>query len=182
MHTPAEGDRRGEAAARSSSGTWNRGQVSERYIVIPNWDEYQHYKGKERPRWIKLYPALLHDDRYMELTIGEKATLFGIWLMYASSGRRVAANTASLTRQLGHRVTRETLESLNRAGFIEFSSRDGLETIYTQENRREENRDPSFHRELQDVGRTEGRNPLLDDPEPNGNNVFGIEKILKDVG
>ena len=147
--------------------------MTDRYIVIPNWNEYQHYKGKERPRWIKLYPALLHDDQYLKLTIGEKATLFGLWLVYASSGCRVAVNTASLTRQLGHRVTSQTLESLNRAGFIEFSSRDGLETLYTQEKREEERREetpPSFPRELQDdEGETDGR-------------VFDLNKVLRDVG
>jgi hypothetical protein len=108
--------------------------MSERYIVIPNWDRFQHYKGQERPAWIKVYTHLLHDDAYLGLTMAQKLTLHGLWLVYAESGCRVRLSTASLQRQLGHRVTSETLNSLKHAGFVDFA----LEPLYSNSSPRRE--------------------------------------------
>jgi hypothetical protein len=61
---------------------------------------------------------LLHDDAYLGLTGHQRSVLHGLWLAYASSRCQLRANTASLTRQLALRVTSDTLETLNHAGFI----------------------------------------------------------------
>jgi hypothetical protein len=112
--------------------------VSERYIVIPKWDELQHYKGVDRPAWIKNYAKLLHDDRYLSLTETQRAVLHGLWLLYAASGRKVPENTSKLSRALSLRVTKPTLEALNHAGFIRFRSRPALEKVYAREEKSRE--------------------------------------------
>src|SRR5262245_20989128 len=114
--------------------------MSDLYIVIPNWDRFQHYKSDTKPPWIKLHTSVLHDDEFLKLTVAQRMALIGIWMLYAKSGRKVGVSTVSLSRQLSQRVTKRMLEARNHAGFIEFRSRDALEKLYTQENRREENR------------------------------------------
>lgn len=98
-----------------------------RYIVVQRWEEFQHYKDRD-PKWIKNYLRLLRDDAYLDLTGHQRAVLHGIWLLYASSNAQLRADTRSLTRQLGLRVTSQHLESLSHAGFIRiFASRSGAE-------------------------------------------------------
>ena len=62
--------------------------------------------------------------------------LIGIWMLYADSARRIAVDTAKLTRQLNQRITKRTLQRLNEAGFIEFRSRDALEAVISREEKR----------------------------------------------
>ena len=58
--------RKAEAEAnRISRVVRGNEMTAERYIVIPNWDEFQHYKDKTRPAWIKLYPRLLRNDEFL---------------------------------------------------------------------------------------------------------------------
>ena len=103
------------------------------YIVIPRWDEFQHYKGRE-PKWIKVYTRLLHDDAYLELSGTQRAVLHGLWILYAESGRKLPVNTSKLSRKLSLRVTKRTLESLNHAGFIEFRASTLLAQTREEEN------------------------------------------------
>lgn len=105
----------------------------ETYIVIPRWDEFQHYKGRE-PKWIKCYTRLLHDDAYLGLTANQRAVLHGLWMLYAKSGRNITENTSKLSRKLGLRVTKRTLDALSRAGFIHFSASTPLAQIREEEN------------------------------------------------
>jgi hypothetical protein len=96
----------------------------ERWIVIPNWDGskgFQHYTERD-PIWIKNYVRLLHSDEYLKLTFVQRGVLHGLWLVYAASDRQVRDDTSALCRRLGERVSRQTLNALNRAGFIEFSA------------------------------------------------------------
>jgi hypothetical protein len=64
----------------------------------------------------------LSDPNYGYLTHAQRSTLHGLWLLYARSHRQIPDDTAWITRQLGVRVTRATLEALNHAGFIRFSA------------------------------------------------------------
>jgi hypothetical protein len=88
------------------------------WIVIPNWDRFQHYKDR-RPTWIKLYPELLDDPAYLSLGIGARLLLIELWMMYANSGGQVTDSTATLTRRRNARTLREQLDALNHAGFIQ---------------------------------------------------------------
>jgi len=90
------------------------------WIVVERWDEFQTYdtKRSERPPWIKNYTRLMDDEEYLELSPHCTAVLHRLWLVYAKSRCRLRADTSSLTRRLGLRVTKSHLESLNHAGFI----------------------------------------------------------------
>lgn len=87
------------------------------WIEIPNWDRFQHYRDRDPP-WIKFYTELLHDPDYLALSGDQRAILHGLWLEYASSRRRLRAETRSLSSRLLLRVTKRQLETLNHAGFI----------------------------------------------------------------
>jgi hypothetical protein len=106
----------------------------ERYIVIPEWEQFQNADVLKKSRdgrlpWIKVPTRLLDDDAFMELTPHQRAVLYGLWLAYASSGCQLRVNTTSLSRRLGLRVSTRQLDALNRAGFIGFSSRAPLEGL-----------------------------------------------------
>src|SRR5262245_751608 len=102
----------------------------DRWIVIPDWDEFQHYKDRA-PLWIKTYTRLLHDDAYLDLDIAARGILHGLWLLYAdldgvvSESRARAILAPSGTHRGSHRVHtgnisrayRRHIESLNDAGF-----------------------------------------------------------------
>jgi hypothetical protein len=104
----------------------------ELWIVVRNWRRFQHYENRDPP-WIKNYLALLHDHGYLNLTGHQRAVLHGIWLEYASARCQLAANTASLTRRLGLRVSSATLEALNDAGFIAIVASKPLALTRSQE-------------------------------------------------
>jgi hypothetical protein len=92
------------------------------WIVVRNWDRFQHYGEKRTPPWIKMYTALLHDDDFQSLSAPDRAALVSLWMLYAMTRRRVRVDTAKISRTIGQRVTRRTLERLNQAGFITFSA------------------------------------------------------------
>lgn len=96
------------------------GCVRERWIVVSRWrgkEGFQHY-GSRDPIWVKNYTRLLRKDEYMNLTPPQRALLHGLWLLYASKRGEIRESTCSLSRELGMRVTKQMLESLNHAGFI----------------------------------------------------------------
>ena len=105
---------------------------AERWIVVRNWQRFQHYKDRD-PYFIKLYTELQHDENWLRLSGHQRAVLVGIWLEYASSRCQLPLDTASLTRRLALRVSSRTLEALNHAGWIEFSSRAALEIARSRE-------------------------------------------------
>jgi len=101
----------------------------ERWVVIPGWDRFQHYKDRDPP-WIKLYTDLIHNEEWLGLTCHQRGVLVSLWVEYAASGRQLRGNTATLTRRLGDRVTNRTLERLRQAGFVEFSASKPLAPRY----------------------------------------------------
>lgn len=112
----------------------------DRWIVIPRWDGadgFQHYSNRD-PVWIKNYTRLLHSDEYMGLTLHQRGVLHGLWITYAASGRQIRDSTATVSRQLGHRVSRATLDALNHAGFIEYSASKPLAACYPREEKEKE--------------------------------------------
>ena len=87
------------------------------WIVIPNWNEFQHYPERD-PIWIKNYRALLNDEDYLSLTPSERSLLHGIWLAYARSDGQLRHSTTTLQAQLRQRVLTRQLERLKDAGWI----------------------------------------------------------------
>jgi hypothetical protein len=90
------------------------------WIEICRWHEFQHYPDHRNVVWVKNYLRLLHNDDYLNLTAHQRGVLHGLWILYAASDREIADSTATVSRQLGVRVSRATLEALNHAGFITF--------------------------------------------------------------
>jgi hypothetical protein len=93
----------------------------QRWVVIPNWGKFQHYRDRNPP-WVKVYTELLNDPDWLALPPGTRSLLVQLWLVYASSRGRVPLDTRSLSRRLNQRVTIEQLESLSHAGFLHFSA------------------------------------------------------------
>jgi hypothetical protein len=104
--------------------------MSERWIVIPNWEKLQHYGNRRDPPWFKTYISILHDDAYLNLTGHQRGTLHGLWAIYAASHRQLRDSTTTISRQLNMRVTRATLDALSHAGLIQFSASAPLAARY----------------------------------------------------
>lgn len=105
---------------------------AEQWIVVRNWDRFQHYSDRS-PTWIKSYTSQLHDPDYLGLSSHVRGVLEGIRLAYASSNGQLLLNTRSLSAQLALRVMTRDLESLIRAGFIEVSASRPLALRYPRE-------------------------------------------------
>lgn len=133
------------------------GVPGERWITIPNWPKFQHYDpAKRQPPWIKVYTELLHDEAYLGLSLHARGVLHGLWLEYAMARRQIRDSTATVSRRLGERVSRATLDSLNRAGFIEYSASAPLALARARTEAEAEQE--SFKQEQR----------LLQDPDDNG--------------
>lgn len=92
-----------------------------RWIVIPNWNELQHYKNRD-PEWIKVYRRLLVKDEFLELHTRARSLLLGVWLLYASKDGVLREQPRSIAAALRQQVFSKDLELLEQAGFIEFSA------------------------------------------------------------
>jgi hypothetical protein len=93
-----------------------------------NWDTFQHYTDRD-PIWIKNYTALLHNPDYLSLTLPQRGLLHALWMLYAMSHRSIPEDTRKISRSVGVRVRKDTLEALNHAGFIHFSASKPLAQI-----------------------------------------------------
>jgi hypothetical protein len=102
---------------------------AEQWIVIRNWNEYQHYKDGP-PKWVKWYTGLLHDPAFTRLPMGTRGVFAHLLLLYAGCSAELPRSTRWISRQINGHVTSAQLDSLNHAGFIEFSSRPCLEHVY----------------------------------------------------
>lgn len=105
------------------------------FIEIPRWREFQHYKDRD-PKWIKNYQRLLHNADYRRLSGHQRGVLHGLWMLYASCGRQLPLDTASISAQLGLRVSSLQLASLNHAGFILILSSTALAQSREEESRK----------------------------------------------
>ena len=109
--------------------------MDEQWIVVPNWERFQHYKNRN-PTWIKLYTELAHDPDWDALTLPQRGMLVTIWIEYASSRGRVSYE--KIRRIVGLSFRNATLESLNHAGFITFAASKPLAMRYTRVREEEE--------------------------------------------
>ncbi len=109
------------------------------WIVIPRWEEFQHYRDRD-PKWIKVYTRLLADPDYLALTVRSRAVLHGLWMLYAASDGHVDGTSPS---RLGHllgipAVRARDLERLNHAGFLTFSASKPVALRYQRASPEEE--------------------------------------------
>jgi len=133
------------------------------WIVIPRWNEFQHYKRRD-PTWIKNQLALLHSDEYRELSYSQRGLLHCLWIEYATSHGQVRNNTRTLSRLLGQRVLRPTLDALNHAGFIEVSASKPLALRY---------QDASLEVEVEEENESAASNGLAKQPASGASSPLG---------
>lgn len=96
---------------------------SDGWIVVPNWERFQHYKDRTPP-WIKLYLELLHKPEFLDLTFAARGVLMTVWLLYTASDGvlDVSQVRAQCTSKARARHFQGHLEALSDAGFIQFSA------------------------------------------------------------
>lgn len=95
--------------------------MKRRWIVIRNWDHFQHYKDRA-PSWIKDYTEQLDDHAYLALTFHQRGVLENLRLQYARSRGCLPLDLKMLNRKLAGDMKMESLEALKRAGFIQFTA------------------------------------------------------------
>lgn len=97
------------------------------YIWINRWWDFQ-YRLKEaqmpgyRPAWIKQYTRQLTNDDYLDLSAAQRGLLHDLRMLFAESRQTLLRDPAKISRRVGYKVRRDSLESLNHAGFITFVS------------------------------------------------------------
>lgn len=103
----------------------------ERWIVIPNWEKFQHpdviraaKKGHALP-WIRLYTGLLDDANYMRLSFRLRGLLVDIWMLYATHRMQLPDSPSYIARACGF-PTEHELRSWREAG--ESVVRDGRDS------------------------------------------------------
>lgn len=107
------------------------------WIVIPNWDRYQHYHDRD-PTWIKDYASQLADDDWLKLTLSERGALQTVRLMYAECDGQLPLRRTIRALVYHDRRAKRTLEALNHAGFIAIVATRPLALARSREKRREE--------------------------------------------
>lgn len=95
------------------------------WIEIHDWDD--HNPGHTRVySWIKVHKRLLHDPKYLDLTMAQRGVAQGLWILTGELGLgNVPARISKLTILLGcgyegdKRALRRHLISLNDAGWLD---------------------------------------------------------------
>jgi len=96
--------------------------MDDRWITVPNWTKFQHYKDRS-PSWIKVYTELNSRDEWLRLTWGQRGVLVTTWLEYARASAQLAQeNVRRLGPKSGSRYFQRDFEALNHAGFIVVSA------------------------------------------------------------
>jgi hypothetical protein len=116
-----------------------------KWIVIPNWERFQHYVGRD-PIWLKDYVSQLDDDDYLRPSLSQRGMLSGIRLLYAASDGQLPFDVLRITHRLGSRVTEQQLEALRRAGLIQVVASRPLSLARARERSREKSSEEKTER------------------------------------
>ena len=125
-------------SSRSRRNSWRLFVASDGWIVVPNWDKFQHYSDTQ-PVWIKLYTDLAHRDEWCHLTLAERGLLCSLWLEFALSNGQLRVD--DVTKKVMALSRRRHLDSLQAAGFIEIVSRRPPELRARAKRREEKEKD-----------------------------------------
>jgi hypothetical protein len=91
--------------------------VSQRYLRVKKWDEFQHGTKKRLP-WIKLYDKLLEDYHFARLTEVEQLHLIKIWLLANRVGNKIP-HDAAWVRSMIRSARNPNLTKFIKEGFLE---------------------------------------------------------------
>jgi hypothetical protein len=135
--------------------------VSNDFIVVKNFEKFQHYKDR-KPPWIKLYRDLLEDDKFFELDDNERYHLIGLFIIASQHDNKIPNKPAWLKHQLRTRSI-ININKLSDAGWVVLQDASGSlaasnvlapckqlddgETETETEKRREETEGNSAHEE-----------------------------------
>jgi len=76
--------------------------VADEYLVVKNFEKFQHYKKLAIPAWIKLHRSLLTDFDFQALPDTSKAHLMMIWLLVSQrNDRRIPNNALWIAQKIG---------------------------------------------------------------------------------
>jgi len=98
------------------------------WIVIPNWDKFQHYKDRN-PTWIKVHVELVDKPEWRELPDRRKGILVSLWLLYAASNGRVPASPSYLNRAFGFKTEWEVRRGRERGEAVVSGGREQGESV-----------------------------------------------------
>jgi len=91
------------------------------WIVIPNWDTYQHYKQRD-PVWLRDYVRQLWNDQWLDLNLTQRGLLWTIRLAYAHHNGRLRLDHLRpyLSDDTSTRHLRPIARRVNQAGLLGF--------------------------------------------------------------
>lgn len=69
------------------------------FIRVLNFEKFQHYRDR-KPPWIKLYRDILDDERFFDLTDGERYQLFGLFILASQHDNLIPNKPEWLKHQL----------------------------------------------------------------------------------
>ena len=87
-----------------------------KYLCVPNFEKWQHYKDRTPP-WIKLHRDLLRDYDFSLLPDAAKAHAMLIWLLASQLENHIPDDPAYVQRMIGS-ASRPDLNLLIRNGFL----------------------------------------------------------------
>jgi hypothetical protein len=123
------------------------------YLVVKEWERYQHYKDRNPP-WIKLHRELLTSNTWVTMDDASRVLAIAIMLLAAATGNRIPADPAYLMR-VAYLNKKPDWSKLLQIGFIEIigenektvadastmlADASGLQADARPEKRREEKR------------------------------------------
>lgn len=108
-------------------------------IRIKNWDEFQHYKTREKnPGWIKLHRRVIDDYDFHKLPVECRALLPMLWILASENNGNITEDYEEIAFRL--RQTKDGVESVVKTlidkGFLE--SIQSLDVCYTESSLEEE--------------------------------------------
>jgi hypothetical protein len=109
--------------------------MNDRWIIVPNWDKFQHYKDRV-PVWIKVHLEILDKPETEALTDAELGLLVRIWCLTARTNG--VLNVEKVTQQRRNRHLTAALESLSDAGLVRVVASKPLAQRREEERREEE--------------------------------------------
>ena len=90
--------------------------MTEKYLKIKNWDEFQHYKDRD-PKWIKVYRDITDNYEFSQLPDASKGHLLGLWLLAAKLDNKIPADAKWIATRI-NATAKIDLGLLERSGFI----------------------------------------------------------------
>jgi hypothetical protein len=111
--------------------------IDQYWIVVPNWDKFQHYKDRVPP-WIKLHLEILDKPELDALTHAQMGVLIRVWALYARC--RGTLSVQKVVLSCGDANTQRHLKRLNHAGLIELRASKPLAQRREEKKREERER------------------------------------------